>query len=66
MKKDEKKELAQKSVAQLMTMVNELSQKLADLRLQFKAGKQPKVSIKATADSLARVKTHLTIKAQEE
>lgn len=66
MKQNDIKALRDKSVAELMSMGAELEKKLADVRLQHKSGKQPKVSTTLLADDLARVKTVLSSKRSEE
>lgn len=63
MKRNEIKTLADKSVVELQTKLNELTTQLAKARLEKKAGKlaNPR-TVSVLADDIARVKTMLRAK----
>ncbi|MBD3249980.1 MAG: 50S ribosomal protein L29 [Candidatus Pacebacteria bacterium] len=67
MKKNEIKELHQKTVAQLQAMLEPLQKELALARLQKAAGKlEDTALVRRVADDIARVKTIITIKRKQE
>lgn len=66
MKRNDIKALHDKTVSELSTMLVQAEKQLAEVRLAYLSGKQPKQSVSLLADDVARLKTVLTSKRVEE